>query len=121
MSLFLRGEDRVTVDEALRCTGGVDAPAVLLDVREEPEWNAGHAPGALHVPLSLLAAGAALPATVQGRPVVVMCRSGGRSRQAVALLTARGVEAADVEGGIRAWAAAGHPVVDARGNGGSIA
>lgn len=121
MSLFRRGEDRVTVDAALRCTSGEDARAVLLDVREEPEWNAGHAPGALHVPLSRLVAGAALPATAQGRPLVVVCRSGRRSRQAVELLAARGAEAVDVEGGMQAWAAALHPVVDEHGNSGSIA
>lgn len=118
---FPLGVDRVTVDEALRRTGGDDAGAVLPDVRERPEWDAGHAPGAVHVPLSPLVTGAALPTTVQGRPLVVMCRSGNRSRQAVALLTARGVEAVDVLGGIRAWAAAGHPVVDERGNSGSPA
>jgi rhodanese-related sulfurtransferase len=120
MSLFRRGEDRVTVDEALRCTGGEDARAVLLDVREEPEWYAGHAPGALHVPLSQLVTEAALPATAHGRPLVVMCRSGRRSQQAVALLTARGAEAVDVEGGMQAWAAAGYSVVDEHGNSGSI-
>ncbi|WP_181138965.1 rhodanese-like domain-containing protein [Streptomyces sp. Ru72] len=121
MAAFRRGEDRVTVDEALRCTGGDDARAVLLDVREQPEWNAGHAPGALHVPLSRLIAGAALPAPARGRPLVVMCRSGRRSQQAVALLTARGADAVDVEGGMQVWAASGHPVVDEHGNSGSIA
>ncbi|MGW9028628.1 rhodanese-like domain-containing protein [Streptomyces sp. NPDC055722] len=121
MSLFRRGDDRVTVDEAVRCTGGDHAQAVLLDVREEPEWEAGHAPGALHVALSRLAAGAALPAAAQGRALVVICRSGRRSQDAVELLTARGAEAVDVKGGLKAWAAAGHPLVDERGNSGSIA
>ncbi|MFI1164641.1 rhodanese-like domain-containing protein [Streptomyces sp. NPDC020801] len=121
MFLFRRGGDRVTVDEAHRRTQGTDAAAVLLDVREQAEWNAGHAPGAVHVPLSRLAAGAALPSTVHGRALVVICRSGNRSQRATQLLAERGAEAVDVKGGMNAWAAAGHPVVDERGNSGSIA
>lgn len=68
-------------------------------------------PGAVHAPLSALNAGAALPGAAQGRPLVAICRSGMRSRQAAALLTARGAEVADVIGGMRAWAEAGLPVV----------
>ncbi|MDR3080677.1 MAG: rhodanese-like domain-containing protein [Streptomyces sp.] len=118
---FRRGRNRVTVDEAHRRTHGADAPAVLLDVREQGEWDAGHAPGAVHVPLSRLTAGAALPSAAQGRPLVVICRSGNRSQQAAELLGGRGVEAVDVRGGMNTWAAAGYLVVDERGNDGSIA
>ncbi|MDX3241145.1 rhodanese-like domain-containing protein [Streptomyces sp. ME18-1-4] len=121
MSLFRYGGDRVTVDDARRRTHGTDAPAVLLDVREQGEWDAGHAPGALHAPLSRLAAGGTLPVAAQGRPLVVICRSGNRSQQAAELLAARGAEAVDVKGGMQAWASAGHPVVDERGDNGSIA
>ncbi|MFI6352213.1 rhodanese-like domain-containing protein [Streptomyces sp. NPDC050743] len=121
MFLFRSGGDRVTVDDARRRTQGTDAPSVLLDVREQGEWDAGHAPGALHAPLSRLATGGALPAAAQGRPLVVICRSGNRSQQAAKLLAARGAEAVDVKGGMQAWAAAGHLVVDERGNNGSIA
>ncbi|MGW2648407.1 rhodanese-like domain-containing protein [Streptomyces sp. NPDC001393] len=71
MFLLRRGEDRVTVAEAHRRTRGADAPAALLDVRERGEWNAGHAPDAVHAPLSGLTAGAALPAAALGRPLVV--------------------------------------------------
>ncbi|MFH7334235.1 rhodanese-like domain-containing protein [Streptomyces sp. KHY 26] len=121
MSLFSTGEDRVTVDEAVRYTRGGDAQAVLLDVREQREWDAGHAPGAVYAPLSGLVAGAALPDVARERPLVVICRSGQRSQQAAALLTARGARVVDVKGGMRAWSAAGYPVVDEHGNSGSIA
>ncbi|MEU2052311.1 rhodanese-like domain-containing protein [Streptomyces bungoensis] len=121
MSLFPTGEDRVTVDEAARRTRDADAPAVLLDVREQREWDAGHAPGAVYAPLSGLVAGVALPDEARDRPLVVICRSGQRSQQAAELLTARGAQVVDVKGGMRAWAAAGYPVVDDRGNSGSIA
>ncbi|MET8404537.1 rhodanese-like domain-containing protein [Streptomyces sp900116325] len=121
MSLFRDGENRVTVDDAHRHTQGADAPAVLLDVREQAEWDAGHAPNAVFAPLSALAAGAALPTAAQGRPLVVICRSGNRSQKAARLLAERGEQAVDVVGGMKDWAAAGHPVVDERGNNGSIA
>ncbi|MEW2620461.1 rhodanese-like domain-containing protein [Streptomyces sp. NPDC048106] len=121
MSLLPRDEDRVTVAEGVRHTRGDGAPAVLLDVREQHEWDAGHAPGAVHAPLSGLVAGAALPSAAQARPLVVICRSGQRSQQAAELLAGHGARAVDVKGGMREWAAAGHPVVDEHGNNGSIA
>ncbi|MFJ9542470.1 rhodanese-like domain-containing protein [Streptomyces sp. NPDC101225] len=113
-SLFKRrGSGRLTPAEAHRRI--TEGEAVLLDVREKAEWKAGHAPKALHLPLTRLMAGAGLPASVQGRPVVTICRSGHRSRQAVKLLAARGVEVRDVAGGMTAWARDGLPV--SRGNG----
>ncbi|MFJ5723226.1 rhodanese-like domain-containing protein [Streptomyces sp. NPDC093149] len=119
MSLFRRGPGRVTPAEAARTT--TDGSAVLLDVRELPEWNAGHAPGAIHLPLSRIAEGASLPDSATGRPVVVICRSGNRSRQAARILADRGAQAVDVVGGMTSWAAEGLPVRDRRGAAGTIA
>ncbi|MFE0539066.1 rhodanese-like domain-containing protein [Streptomyces nigra] len=68
---------RVTPAEALARTD-----AVLLDVREPEAWADGHAPGALSVPLAALETGAPLPSAAEGRPVVAICRSGRRSRDA---------------------------------------
>jgi rhodanese-related sulfurtransferase len=125
MSLFRRGPGRVTAREAAERTGhrpaGGAGGAVLLDVRETQEWRAGHAPGALHIPLSALVAGARLPQEAQGRSLIVICRSGNRSRQAAELLAARGTDAVDVAGGMRDWLRAGLPVVDDRGGDGTIA
>jgi rhodanese-related sulfurtransferase len=78
----------------------VPAGAVLLDVRENDEWTAGHAQR-----LDELAS--ALPE----RPVRVVCRSGGRSARVTAYLTQAGWDAVNVEGGMQAWAAAGRPMV----------
>ncbi|MET9859467.1 rhodanese-like domain-containing protein [Streptomyces smyrnaeus] len=89
-----------------------DEQAVLLDVRETSEWRSGHAPCALHLPLSRLRAGSPLPAAAHGKPILVICRSGHRSQQAAELLTARGVEARDITGGMIAWAREGLPVAD---------
>ncbi|MFI6648242.1 rhodanese-like domain-containing protein [Streptomyces sp. NPDC050529] len=117
-SLFRRGPGRIGAAEARRRTD--DGASVLLDVREPSEWHTGHAPGAVHLPLSVLVDGAPLPAP-GALPVVVICRSGNRSRQAARILVDRGVPAVDVIGGMTAWAAAGFPVRDHRGNAGTVA
>ncbi len=119
LSIFRRGPGRLTPQQAHQQTN--DGTAVLLDVRETPEWNAGHAPDAVRLPLSRLAAGASLPAAAQGRPVVTICRSGHRSQQAAKLLTGRGVQATDVTGGMTAWAREGLPVTGPGGGNGVIA
>nr|WP_235617468.1 rhodanese-like domain-containing protein [Streptomyces thermolilacinus] len=106
---------------ARQARSGADGGAVLLDVREDHEWRAGHAPGAVHVPLSALLADDRVPAAVRGREAVVICRSGQRSQKAARVLAERGAHAVDVEGGMHAWARAGYPVVDEHGNSGSIA
>ena len=79
--------------------------AVLLDVREQQEWDAGHAPQALHVPLSSLEAAALPPG-----PVLAICRSGNRSGVAAQQLADAGVDVRNVAGGMLAWAEAGLPM-----------
>lgn len=89
------------------------AGALLVDVRTPAEWDAGHAPDAVHVPLETVPAQAsALP---RDRVVVVICRSGRRSQAAVAELGARGFDAHNLTGGMLAWVQAGLPVVSASG------
>ncbi|MFC6715797.1 rhodanese-like domain-containing protein [Branchiibius cervicis] len=79
--------------------------AVILDVREQDEWDAGHAPNAVHIPLS------ELPSRIDELPEVdelpVVCRRGGRSAQAVAWLEQQGFDVVNVEGGMSAWESAG--------------
>jgi rhodanese-related sulfurtransferase len=118
-SLLRRGPGRLTPQQARQQTS--EGQAVLLDVRETPEWKAGHAPGALHLPLSRLMAGASLPASAQDKPVVAICRSGHRSQQAAKLLAGRGIQATDVTGGMTAWAREGLPVTGQGGGSGVIA
>lgn len=81
----------------------------LLDVREDDEWTAGHAPNALHIPLGELAA--RLGELPEDNAVFVVCRAGGRSARATAYLNANGWDATNVEGGMQAWQAAGKPMV----------
>jgi hydroxyacylglutathione hydrolase len=82
---------------------------VVLDVRGRSEWDAGHMPGAIHIPLAELPRRLAeVPA---GRPIAVHCQGGGRSAIAASLLRASGVSAvSNVPGGFEAWTAAGFPV-----------
>jgi len=77
--------------------------AVVLDVRTPLEHEElGHIPGALLLPAELVsAAPAVLPD--DGRPVVVVCEHGLRSRQAVALLAEAGVPACNMAGGMSRW------------------
>lgn len=106
----------IEVREALRLTHN---GCLLLDVREDHEWQAGHAPEAIHVPLSSLAT-APLPSW-GSRRVVVACRSGNRARTATLLLRHRGVQALSLAGGMNAWAQHGAPVVTNSGGVGRVA
>jgi rhodanese-related sulfurtransferase len=82
---------------------------VLLDVREQDEWDAGHAPDAVHIPLG------DLPERVgeldPDARVLVVCHSGARSARATAWLNQGGYDAANLDGGMVDWARAGLPVV----------
>ena len=82
---------------------------LVLDVREDDEWAAGHVEGSVHVALMELGERAAdLPVAEQ---VLVVCRSGHRSAHATAYLRQLGVEAVNLAGGLSAWHAAGRPLV----------
>ena len=112
-----RGPGRIPASEAHRLLR--DGTAVMIDVREADEFRAGHAPGAMHVPLSRLAHDGAV-GLPEARRLVLVCRSGNRSRRAAALLAAQGVNCVDMAGGMLDWAAEGLPVRDARGSGGTV-
>ncbi|MFB7936064.1 rhodanese-like domain-containing protein [Streptomyces sp. NPDC056049] len=118
MFLLPRGSGRIPAEQAYRLLR--ECSAVLLDVREADEYDAGHAPGALHVPLSRLAVDGEVPGSKDGRTLVLICRSGNRSRHAARILAERGVEAVDVTGGMYDWAAQGLPVQDASGAAGTV-
>ncbi|MGW6569170.1 rhodanese-like domain-containing protein [Streptomyces sp. NPDC054975] len=101
----------------------VPADALVLDVREDDEWAAGHAEGALHVPMSDFVArfGEVTEAVADGRRAYVMCRVGGRSAQVTQYLVQQGIDAVNVDGGMIAWDEAGRPVVTEAGSPGFVA
>ncbi|NYI05370.1 rhodanese-like domain-containing protein [Allostreptomyces psammosilenae] len=92
----------------------VPADAVLVDVREPDEWAAGHAPGALHIPMGELVG--RLDELPADGPLYVVCRVGGRSAQVVRYLTQTGREAVNVDGGMLSWEAAGRPMESSDGS-----
>ncbi|MGW0823867.1 rhodanese-like domain-containing protein [Streptomyces sp. NPDC002845] len=94
----------------------------LLDVREDDEWQAGHAEGALHIPMSEFVAryGELTEAAPQDGRVHVICRSGGRSAQVAMYLLQQGIDAVNVDGGMQVWEAVGRPVVDDKGQQGFV-
>lgn len=105
--------DPAAADERVR------AGAFLLDVREPDEWEAGRAPAATLIPLGTL--GAEVRRLPEEGEIVVVCRSGARSAKATKALREAGYEALNLDGGMKAWAAAGLPVVMDSGAPGEVA
>jgi len=97
----------------------VDDGALLLDVRESQEWNAGHAAVATHIPAGSVPG--RLNRLSKERKVVVVCRSGNRSSQVVRLLKSNGYDALNLSGGMNAWQRAGLNIVDRKGRPGRVA
>jgi len=90
--LFGSGGDANKIKEYL------DKGAVVLDVRTLPEWNEGHVEGAKHIVLN------EIPSRVNelkalNKPVITVCRSGGRAGQANQFLAQHGIDV--INGG--AW------------------
>lgn len=98
--------DTVTVND-------VPADATILDVREDYEWVAGHAEGAVHIPLDQL------PARVDDLDpdddLYVICRTGGRSFRAAQWLVGQGYSAMNVAGGMDQWLESGKQLVSDNG------
>jgi rhodanese-related sulfurtransferase len=79
----------------------------LIDVREPVEFEAGHVPGAVNLPMSTIGEHLdELPAEAFD----VICKVGGRSSRVVQALVELGFDATNVDGGTDAWIAAGYPV-----------
>jgi rhodanese-related sulfurtransferase len=87
--------------------------AYLVDVREDEEWVAGHAPGAQHIPLGTL--GERSEEIPRDREIYVICRSGGRSARATQALIGAGWQALNVSDGMSGWASAGRAMVSESG------
>ena len=86
--------------------------SILVDVREDDEWQAGRIEGSLHVPMNQI------PQTLHyqperftsDQPLVIVCAVGGRSAHVTAWLLENGIDAVNLEGGISAWMHAGRPL-----------
>ena len=96
----------------------VTAGALLLDVREDDEWAAGHVPDAVHIALGQL--GTDYESLPKDARIVAICRSGGRSARAAAALNEAGYDVINLAGGMRAWAEAGFSIMSADGTAGRV-
>jgi rhodanese-related sulfurtransferase len=97
----------------------LETGAMLLDVRESDEWDTGHAPDATWIPIGHVAA--RQDELAGDRPIVVVCRSGGRSARVTSTLLQAGYDATNLAGGMQAWAGAGFSVVTDGGAAGTVA
>ncbi|GAB6044014.1 rhodanese-like domain-containing protein [Endothiovibrio diazotrophicus] len=105
----LRGYHQVGPAEATGLINHQDA--VVLDVREEREFQGGHILNAIHIPVGKLAGRIDELAAHKGRPVVAVCRSGHRSASACAVLRKHGFEQVyNLGGGVLAWSNANLPL-----------
>lgn len=77
----------------------------VVDVRYPNEWEAGRIDGALHIPGDDLAD--RVDELDRDRPVVTVCRSGGRSQKAAEWLAGEDFDVENLDGGMQAWADAG--------------
>ena len=85
--------------------------ARIIDVREPEEFQSEHIVGAINLPLSRLDLLASGVAGAPHQPLVLVCRSGNRSRSACEYLTALGhSDLANLQGGTMTWAVEGRPL-----------
>ena len=94
-----------TISELARAIGRGET---LIDVRERAEYQEGHVPGAVNIPMGELPG--RLDEIDRAVPVLVVCASGNRSSDLVPVLVAADYDSANVTGGTSAWARAGRPV-----------
>jgi rhodanese-related sulfurtransferase len=94
--------------DALRASELIEEGAVVVDVRERAEWDAGHIQGALHLPLGEIGQRhGQLPRDTQ---LIAVCRSGNRSALATESLRRAGLRVENLDGGMKAWKKAGLPM-----------
>lgn len=89
-------------------TMSAENQAVIIDVREDSEWNEKHIPGAIHVPLGQLKDRLTELETYKNIPLIMQCQRGGRSAQASALMKSAGfAKVYNLDGGLQAWEQSG--------------
>lgn len=105
----LRGYAQLEPSDAVRIFNHEDA--LMLDVREEKEYEEGHILDSLHIPLGKLGERLDELAKLREKPIIVSCRSGHRSATACARLRKEGFETVyNLKGGVLAWQNAGLPL-----------
>jgi rhodanese-related sulfurtransferase len=99
------------VEEVKRRMDRGDKAFVLVDVREESEWNAGHIPGAVHLGKGVIERDVEQKIPDPGKEIVLYCGGGFRSALAAENLARMGyTNVISMDGGWRGWKEAGYPV-----------
>jgi len=100
----------LSIDVATLKTWQEQSNVHLIDVREPEEFSDAAIPGAVLIPLAQFKP--EMLTAYTGKPIVIHCKSGGRSGRACALVAAStpNVEVHNLTGGITAWMAAGYPL-----------
>ncbi len=96
----------VTIDEL---EVALQSGARVVDVRESDEYDQGHVPGAVLVPLATVPA--SLDRFAAEGPTYVICRTGARSHRACEFLEDQGLDVFNVVGGTMAWIISGRDTV----------
>jgi rhodanese-related sulfurtransferase len=100
-----------TVGEVKKRMDRGDKAFVLVDVREESEWNAGHIPGATHLGKGVIERDIEQKIPDAGQEIVLYCGGGFRSALAAEALEKMGyTNVISMDGGWRGWKEAGYPV-----------
>ena len=99
------------VEEIKRRLDRGDRKFLLVDVREESEWAAGHIPGAIHLGKGVIERDVEQKVPDTGQELVLYCGGGYRSALAADNLQKMGyTNVLSMDGGWRGWREAGHPV-----------
>ena len=94
-----------------RALASSDETHVLVDVREDTEWNAGHAAGAIHLGKGIIERDVEKTIPGKNAAIVLYCGGGYRSALAGDALQRMGyMNVISLDGGWRAWNEAGMPV-----------
>jgi len=110
MKRRLLGFKDIKPQEAVRLINHEDA--VVVDVREDKEYNEGHVVDAMLIPFGLMEERLQELEPYRARPLVVYCRTGQRAAHACNLLRKQGFEQVyKISGGMLAWRGADLPVV----------
>jgi rhodanese-related sulfurtransferase len=111
-------DDQVSQARIAEVPEKFDDSVVLLDVREDDEWQRGHAAGAQHIPMGDVPA--RMAEIDPDATLYVVCHAGGRSMRVAQYLARNGYEPINVAGGMLEWVAAGRPVVTDDSSAGTV-
>ncbi len=108
LSHALTAQAADTVSPQQAATLNAEHKAVIIDVREDDEWQAQHIDGAIHLPLGQLSSRLKELEQYKNTTIITQCRSGKRSAQALDLLKVAGfTQVYNMDGGLQAWQKAG--------------